>query len=413
MRQAVPVKKFFSSTLFLAILCCGIGATAAQQQTSTSAAITVVGVSTILANDAAAARDQAIDDAMRKAVQQALGTQIKSETLVQNFQLVDDQILSWSAGYVKKYDILREGRAPGDTYEVQMRAEVNLAELRTDDDALATLLEKENPRVMVMIAEQNIGDTDRFRYFDVDLTAAETAIIDVLRSKNFEVVDAAQAKENQKRDEILSAVEGNAKAAAAIAAAQQAELIITGKAVAKVAAGVNYGGMKSCQANITTRIVSADDAKIIATASEHAAYPHIDELTGGTMAIEKAAKKCAETLVKKVAAEAQKRFYNQTTVNLRVQGYRNYTELQQFSNTLKFYMRGVKNINQRSAAGGYANLDIQIVGNAKQLARELANKNLSPFQVEVTNVTANRVDVKITQESAPVEEAVADTSDNQ
>lgn len=409
----MPGKNFFSSISLLAILCSSFGAVVAQQQMSPSAEMTVIGMGTILANDVAAARDQAIDDALRKAVQQALGTQIKSETLVQNFQLVDDQILSWSAGYVKKYDILREGRTQADTYEVQMRAEVDLAELRTDDDAVAALLEKENPRVMVMIAEQNIGDTDRFRYFEVDLTAAETAIIDVLRSKNFEVVDAAQAKENQKRDEILSAVEGNAKAAAAIAAAQQAELIITGKAVAKVAAGYNLGGMKSCQANITTRIVSADDAKIIATASEHAAYPHIDELTGGTMAIEKAAKKCAETLVKKVADEAQKRFYNQTTVNLRVQGYRDYTELQRFSNSLKFYMRGVKNINQRSAAGGYANLDIQIVGNAKQLARELASKNLSPFEVEVTNVTANRVDVKISQENVPAEEVVADSSDNQ
>jgi hypothetical protein len=410
MRQVVPIKIFFSSVSLLALLCSLAGPVVAQQETPASAEITAIGVGTILANDVAAARDQAIDDAMRKAVQQALGTHVKSETLVQNFQLVDDQILSWSAGYVKKYDILREGRAQYDTYEVQMRAEVNLSALRTDDDALARLLEKENPRVMVMIAEQNIGDTDRWRYFEVDLTAAETAIIDIFRSKNFEVVDAAQAKENQKRDLILNAVEGNAKAAAAVAAAQQAELIITGKAVAKVATGINLGGMKSCQANITTRIVSADDAKIIAAASEHAAYPHIDELTGGTLAIEKAAKKCAETLVSKVAAEAQKRFYNQTTLNLRVQGYRSYTELQKFTGLLKHYLRGVKSLNQRSAAGGYANLDVKIIGNAQQLARELERKNLSPFQVEVTSVTPNRIDIKIMQEAEPVEEAVADTS---
>jgi hypothetical protein len=263
---------------------------------------------------------------------------------------------------------------------------------------------------MVMIAEQNIGETNYLHYFEADLSAAETAIIDVFRAKGFEVVDQAQAKENQERDKILSALEGNAKSAAAIAAALQAELIITGKAVAKVATGFNMGGMKSCQANLTTRIISADDAKIIATASENAAYPHIDEVTGGTMAIQKAAKKCAETLVSKVAAEAQKRFYNTTTVNLRVQGYRNYSELQKFSTTLKHYLRGVKEIFQRSAAGGYANFDVKIVGSAKQLARELGNKKLSPFKVEVTGVTANRVDVKIANEDEPMETAPADTS---
>src|SRR5574341_357740 len=386
MRQAVPAKIFFGRIVLLAIWFIEMMPGAAQQATPPATEITVTGVGTILNNDVAAARDQALDDAMRNAVEQGLGTYIKSETLVQNFQLVDDRILSWSAGYVKKYDILSEGKKT-DVYEVQIRALVNLADLRADDGALAALIERENPRVMVMIAEQNVGDTNNLHYFEADLTAAETAIIEVLRNKGFEVVDQAQAKENQERDEILSALEGNAKAAAVIAAAQQAELIITGKAVAKVSTGINLGGMKSCQTNIATSIISDDDAKIIATASENAAYPHIDEVTGGTLAIQKAARKCAETLATKVAAEAQKRFYNQATVNLRVQGYRDYNELQKFSNLLKYYLRGVKEVFQRSAAGGYANLDVKIVGTAKQLARELANKKFTPFRVDVTNAT--------------------------
>jgi hypothetical protein len=404
------MKKIFSELLPAAILFILAAAAMAQPgSTPASTEITVGGVGTILANDVAAARDQAIEDAMRKAVQQALGTYVKSETLVENFQLVDDRILSWSAGYVKKYDILKEGKAPMDSYEVEMRATVNLSELRNDDGALAALLERENPRVMVMIAEQNIGETNRFYYFEVDLTAAETAIIDVFRNKGFEVVDQSQAKENQQRDVILSALEGNSKAAAAIAAAQQAELIVTGKAVAKVATGINLGGMKSCQANITARLISADDAKIIATASANAPQAHIDEVTGGTLAIQKAAKKCADELVAKITAATQQKFYNQTTVNLRVQGYQDYRELQKFAEILKYYMRGVKSVFQRSTAGGYANLDIKIIGSAQQLARELANKNLAPFKVQVTNATANRVDVKIADVSATTP-AAADTA---
>jgi len=409
----VVVKNFFSNLLPVVILCFAAIPAAAQPGIApASTDITVVGVGTILANDLGAARDQAIEDAMRKAVQQALGTYVKSETLVENFQLVDDRILSWSAGYVKKYDILKEGKAPMDSYEVEMRATVNLSELRNDDGALAALLERENPRVMVMIAEQNIGEMNRFYYFEVDLTAAETAIIDVFRNKGFEVVDQAQAKENQQRDVILSALEGNSKAAAAIAAAQQAELIVTGKAVAKVATGVKIleaSGMKSCQANITARLISADDAKIIATASANAPQAHIDEVTGGTLAIQKAAKKCADDLVAKITAATQQKFYNQTTVNLRVQGYQDYRELQKFAEILKYYMRGIKSVFQRSSAGGYANLDIKIIGSAQQLARELANKNLAPFKVQVTNATANRVDVKIANVSATTP-APADTA---
>jgi len=374
--------------------------------------ITVVGTGAILANDQAAARDKAIDDAMRKAVQQALGTNIKSETLVENYQMVEDRILAWSSGYVTKYDILREGRGQYDTYEVQMRALVNLSDLKNDDQALAELLQKENPRVLVMIAEQNIGDTDRFHYFEVDMTSAETAVIEQFRVKGFEVVDSGQAKDNQNRDAILSAIEGDAKKAAAIAAAQHAELIVTGKAVATVATGINLGGMKSCQANITARVVRAGDARIVATASEHAAYPHIDELTGGTLAIEKAAKKAGETLIAKVVAEAQKNFYNENSVTVRVQGYKNYAELQQFTMAIKNYIRGLKNVYERGSAAGYATLDVKILGTAQQLAREFANKNLAPFEVEVTNVSANRVDLRMQQQSAAAEMPVTAPADS-
>ncbi len=374
--------------------------------------ITVLGTGAILANDQAAARDKAIDDAMRKAVQQALGTHIKSETLVENFQMVEDRILAWSSGYVTKYDIVREGRGPYDTYEVQMRALVNLSDLKNDDQALAELLQKENPRVLVMIAEQNIGDADRLRYFEVDLTAAETAIIEQFRAKGFEVVDPGQAKENQNRDAVLSAIEGDARKAAAIAAAQHAELIVTGKAAAKVATGINLGGMKSCQANLTVRVVRAGDARIVATASEHAAHPHIDELTGGTLAIQKAAKKAGEGLITKVVAEAQKSFYNENSVTVRVQGHQNYGELQKFTNVMKHYIRGLKNVYERGNAAGYATLDVKIIGNAQQLARELANKNLEPFEVDVINVAANRLDVKIKTQAVTASEEVAAPPDS-
>lgn len=388
----------------------------AQPQTAKSAGveITVTGLGSILANDVSAARDKAIDDAMRKAVQQALGTHIKSETLVQNFQLVEDRILSWSSGYVTKYNIVREGAGKYDTYEVEMRALVNLSDLKNDDNALAELLDKENPRVMVLIAEQNIGDSDRYHYFEVDMTAAETAIIDAFRNKGFEVIDPGQAKSNQDRDAVLAALDGDAKQAAAIAAAQQAELVVTGKAVAKMATtNINLGGMKSCQANITARVVRAGDARIVATASEHAAHPHIDEFTGGTMAIEKAAKKSAETIIAKVIAEAQKNFYNENSITVQVRGHKDYAELQKFISTMKHYLRGVKNIYQRSNAGGFAVLDVKILGTASQLARELAHKNLEIFTVQVTNVVANRVDIKIAP-PAPVEEnsAAADSVNN-
>jgi len=386
----------------IVIGCVLTGITYAQQPASgTSTQVTATGMAAILAGDQAAARDKALDDAMRNAVEQAIGVAIKSETLVQNAILVEDNILSWSSGYVSTYKILREGRAPAESYEVEILATVDTGNLRNDATALAEMIQKMgNPRLMLLVDEKNIGVNDRWHYFSVDITACETAMIDVFRNAGFEVVDPGVAKENAQREQVAAALEGNAQKAAALAKSQDAEMIITGKAIANVASGFNMAGMKSCQANITARLVRADDAKIIATASDHAAVPHIDEVTGGTQAIDKASRKCAQTLLQKVTAEAQKSFYNQATVNLRVEGFQSYGELQDFINKLKYYVRGIKSINERGVSKSYANLDVSLVGNAGQLARELERKSIEPFSLKVIGTSMNRVEVVIQHEPA-------------
>ena len=50
------------------------------------------GVGAVVAGNQAKARDEALRDAMRKAIEQAVGTVISSETIVENFQLLSDRI---------------------------------------------------------------------------------------------------------------------------------------------------------------------------------------------------------------------------------------------------------------------------------------------------------------------------------
>lgn len=52
------------------------------------------------------ARDHAISDALRKAVEQGVGVFINSETAVKNFTLLKDEIYSNAQGYVASYRII-------------------------------------------------------------------------------------------------------------------------------------------------------------------------------------------------------------------------------------------------------------------------------------------------------------------
>ena len=80
----------------------------AQQQTTDDEAKEVVssGMGSITGGDIAHARDDAIEDALRTGVEQALGMILSSESLVENFQLIEDKIFTKTQGYVQNYQVI-------------------------------------------------------------------------------------------------------------------------------------------------------------------------------------------------------------------------------------------------------------------------------------------------------------------
>ena len=388
----------FSISLLLLITFVFCFALSIQAQRATKVVMSK-GVAGIFSNDIGLARDQAIDDALRKAVEQTLGTFVQSSTLVENNMLVEDNILSWSNGYVRDHKIIKEGKADAQTYEVTIQAEVEMANLRNDWDGIQNLLNKMgNPRVMFMINEQNIGDTrNRYQYLAVDMNITENTLLDKFIENGFECVDPATVRQNLQQDQAMAVLQGNTKMAAAIAKKLGAEVVITGKTVATVATGFNLGGMKSCQANITARVIKADIATIIATGTAKAAYPHIDEVTGGTEAIKKATNKLSGELLNKITQKWKDEFYKATTVKLVVHGVKSFTQVNDFKNTVKYLVRGVKDIYNRNIAGTMAELDVKLTGNANQLARELEKKDLDKFEVKIIGLTMNKVTLQLNE----------------
>lgn len=372
----------------------------AQQPTQM---VTSKGMASVFANDVALARDQAVDDALRNAVEQTLGTFIQSSTLVQNNMVVEDNILSWSNGYVKTYRIVSENQTDPSTYEVTIEATVELANLKNDWESVQNLISRMgNPRLMFIIDEQNIGESrNQYDYLSVDVNITETTLLDKFIEKGFECVDPSTVRENLKQEQAAAILQGDMKLASTLAKKLGAEVVITGKAVAKVATGINLGGMKSCQANVTARAIKADVATVIATSSQQAAYPHIDEVTGGTEAIKKATIKLSDDLITKITQKWKDEFYKATTVKVVLQGVDSFDQVTDFASTLKYLIRGVKDIYTRDVSGDMAELDVRITGNANQLARELGRKDLDKFKVKVVGLTMNKLTVKLLNEVQP------------
>ncbi len=364
------------------------------------------GVGAVIGGDLAKAEDDAIANALKNAVEQTVGTMIQSDVLVKNYQVLESNIYSRTAGYIQSYRILSRNEIGNNILEVTIEAVVKTGDLKNDLQALGIIFQRKNyPRLMVLVDEANIDA--HFPLGQMNLNTTETEIINTLQPKGFQFVEKAIVLQKAQKDALQAALEGDEAAVSRIASSTGAEVLIIGKAVAKSATNVpavlKNAGLTSCQATINLRAVRGDDGSIIATVTKQAAAAHVDPVAGGTQALQKAAHLAALTLADQIIERWRQDIYSGATVQMRVLNIPSYVDLMHLKNWLLSYLRGVKTVSQREFNGGTALLDIQGTLSSEKLAEEIALKSQqsdADFRLQILNVTANTLVVKMVKKSS-------------
>ncbi len=96
---------------------------------SSSAAAKLVeakGISELTEDNMVEARKVALENAKRAAVEQVVGTFVRSRTDVNNYLLGKDQIYSSTAGQIDEYKIMYDGPGDNGVYEVVIQADVRV-----------------------------------------------------------------------------------------------------------------------------------------------------------------------------------------------------------------------------------------------------------------------------------------------
>src|SRR5512144_1583763 len=177
--------------LSLCIMAVTVVSVPAQETRTVSAE----GIAAIQGNAKDIARDAAIEDAQKRAVEQAIGILIDSQTQVENYQLISDKILSQTKGYITRYNVSGESVDSG-LLRVRINAEVSLGKLTDDLSGIGILLgQMHKPRTIVLIAEQNIG-RELYAWWwgghaaeQTDMGVVENTFMDVFTQKGFEFID--------------------------------------------------------------------------------------------------------------------------------------------------------------------------------------------------------------------------------
>lgn len=363
--------------------------------------VTAEGVGAVIGGDRAIARDQAIQDALRKAVEQAVGTLVSSETMVQNFQTLSDKIYTQSQGYIQNYQIVSETPGPN-VHQVTIRATVALGNLEKDLQALGFLLgQVGKPRIMILVAEQQIGQ-QYYNYWwgthrgtQADLNVAENTIMDRFREKGFDIVDHQAQGGSIKVPPAFQVVELSDRNAVTLGRQVDAEIVIVGKALARSAGNIAGTAMKSFQANISMRAVQVDNARVLSSGTESAAAVHIDEVTGGSEAIKKASVKMSDKMMDDILKNFQKRVAATTLVQLMVFGLSGPDDVRKFKTSVLSQVRGVEGIHERGFAENILKVDLDIRGSAQSLSQEIGRKIFPDFNVKIIRSTWNTMEVQV------------------
>lgn len=358
------------------------------------------GFGTIYGDNKAAARDKAIEDAQRKAVEQAMGTMISSESVTKNFQLVSDRILSLSSGYIEKYRVISEKEVDGEV-EVEIAAIVGMSKLNDSVQAIKNLIRRmDRPKIMVLIAEQSIREegqqlSEKSRgdvvLSSTSLGVAENVLIEFFRAKGFDFVDRQALAGQIEIADPLTLVNDKERIKK-IANLTDAQVVIFGQAQARTTGEVQ--GIYSGQANISLRALKTDTGEIIAATNAHAAVPFVDPSTANTKALSEAAKKISQKLMDQILSQWQSESSGLRSICLVIKGVK-YADVKKLRSWLTKYVRGVKSVHQRYVKEGMAELDLDIQGSAQNLADELSEKKFQKKTIEVLDLLPNKVSIEL------------------
>lgn len=335
--------------------------------------------------DPGKARDEAINDAMRKAVEQGVGTFVSSESLVDKMVLVEDRIYSESRGFIENYKIISEKKEDG-IYEVTISAVVKMADLAKGLEAIGLILnKKENPRVMVVVHSKETSGSF-IPVAQEGNRSTENQLEKILLGKGFRLVDAAQSQRKKDLEGLL--LSGDPSRAAVLAKDFGAEILIDADVRRTFTDQRQVMGrsMRFFTNEIRLKALETDTAKILFSGYETRPASGEEAL----QPLESATSKLGKEMVAGILDQWRKDIYQAAAYTLNITKV-SFSQLNALTAALK-ESRGVSKVQTRSFQGSVAALEVAFQGSASDLAGKIGE--LAGTKFEVTGVQANTIDLK-------------------
>lgn len=250
---------------------------------------------TILNNDIPSARLEAIARAKWVAIEQVAGTEIKAQSFVQNFTLVEDVIKTKAGGVVKSYKVLQQ-----ENFEDSVNVKINACVEPTGAKEAVSQLALNNSIALFIPARKPGHRDDKFEETNI----LSEKLIGLLIEQNYTVVDVAPTQAID-----AAAIENAVRSGSTLTVRSMmykflSNLIIIGKVdytiSTKKGESIGYG-LSMPFNNVTVRLTYRIVAKNNKTGNMEILAAGTEQAKGLANSVEDAAAAAMEELAEKIA----------------------------------------------------------------------------------------------------------------
>jgi len=282
--------------------------------------VTIEGKSVIIPNNPEKTKEKALDSALAKAVEAFVVTKVTKPTADANYAKLQPALYVPYKDFISKYEIVGE-RDDSQFHYVEIRADID--DIRVNGQLSALGIQPGaggKPSVAVFASEQNVDGTWAHSFYgsifagtgdvaigEANFNICEGAVMNAVSGAGFPVIDmtmdATEVKKAYKYkpvferyDENMLNIPNDNAAKLAKVVDNDVGIVITCSALAKNQ-GKKSAYMNSVLANVSCKAVNVKNNVRLTSATASAASPHIDPITGGNQALEKACADVAQKLV--------------------------------------------------------------------------------------------------------------------
>ncbi|MEN8245163.1 MAG: hypothetical protein ABFS43_09705 [Thermodesulfobacteriota bacterium] len=355
--------------------------------------VEVTASGTIVAAKTAAARKQAISGGLVSAVALASVDLLSVEAQVDNFKMLNQVLYNQVDNFVQNYKVLTEFVADRQ-YRVVMRVTVMLDRVEKQlSDSGVILSQAEMPRVLIFMAEQNLGaDTPTYWWGEklvFVVPSSELGMADVLREKGFTIVTRGNLVEPLNHDLNLSV-----KEAITIGRHLTADIVIVGVSKAQTSSNVMSGTIKSYKGSVAAKAYRTDTGETMASISRAAVAAGENAAQTGRGALSNAGALTGEELAKQIMAARQKAASMVPSVEIEVIGtgeLKNFVAFRKMLGTIP----GVNGINIKEIKPNESIIGVEYNDSGETLAEELMLKTYDSFGIDIYEVSPERLGIEL------------------